>query len=91
MTITVKQLRKLKACEEQVDLFKKLFGESVEITEALIKEHSAKFDIYWLAKNLFSGSLLATYEASRDQLWATYEASHAIVFFDCINQMEWTK
>ena len=74
-TITLAQLRKAGACADQVDLFKHVFGKSVELTEALAVEHAALFDWGWGADNLLSESALQAYEAARATAWQAYEAA----------------
>jgi hypothetical protein len=49
MIVTVKQLREMGACVPQVKLFKKTFGESVELTRELVLDHASKFDLDWFA------------------------------------------
>ena len=43
MKITVKKLKALRACEDQVQLFEKTFGPSVIVTEVLCVQHADKF------------------------------------------------
>ena len=61
MTLTIKTLQEHGACSDQVELFRSLFGESVELTEALAIEHGDKFDIAWCADNLLKAPALAEY------------------------------
>ena len=82
MTITLKQLRLLGACNEQVELFKAIFGKSVEVTYDVIVQYGAQFDIKWLAKKVLSVDKYADYEAKRDPLWADYEAKRAPLWAD---------
>lgn len=52
--LTLKQLEKAGACEEQKDLFKRLFGESVEITLETVEKYGKRFRIDWAAHMLLS-------------------------------------
>ena len=99
MKITLKQLRRLGACINQVELFKATFGAKVEITEAVCKEYGGKFDTNWLAWKLFSPELYAEYRAKCAQLLneyrakcapldAEYRAKYAPVFLKCLEKME---
>jgi len=74
MKVTLKQLRQLGACTEQVELFKETFGASVEITEAVVKEHGGKFGISWLAGKVLTPNQLANYKAKCAPLDADYAA-----------------
>ena len=77
MTITLKQLRLMGACEPQVALFKERFGTSVELTEVLMIEHGKDFDLSWIAAKVFTPEQYADYEAKRDVLYADYRAKCA--------------
>ena len=57
----VDQLIAINACTEQVDLFRSLFGEFVNVTEALCLKHSDKFD-WGFASKLLSPAGQAEYE-----------------------------
>ena len=60
--LTVKHLVELKACSLQVDLFQRLFGSSVEVTEELCLKHYSEFDWDWAAKHFLTDPALAAYE-----------------------------
>ena len=80
MKITVKQLRDLGACAEQVEMFECLFGASVEVTEALCVKHAQDFGVGawdWAAGHLLSPSARAEYEAAVAPARAEYEAARA--------------
>lgn len=49
-TLTLATLKSKGACVEQVALFRKMFGKSVQITEALCVEHASAFSWGWLLK-----------------------------------------
>ena len=61
-TLTLATLKKKGACKEQVALFRKMFGRSVEITEALCVEHAAVFSWGWAAENLLTAPAWAKHE-----------------------------
>ena len=61
MRIELKTLKELGACSEQVELFEKLFGDSVEVTEELCLKHAGDFN--WnFARQLLSGPAWAEYD-----------------------------
>jgi len=70
-TLHINQLRAIGACSEQVDLFRSLFGESVDVTEALCAKHSGKFDWRFAAK-LLSPQGQAEYNRVTGLAWAEY-------------------
>ena len=76
-TIKLETLIKLNACQNQVDLFKETFGDSVELTEALAKEFCSKFNIDWAAHNLLNEEQLNAYEEAKAHLLKTYEDANA--------------
>jgi hypothetical protein len=61
MTITLRQLKRLRACEEQIKLFKECFGESVVVTRALLLRNSYKFNLLWFAKKIMKGRNLNSF------------------------------
>jgi hypothetical protein len=77
MKITVRKLKSLGACTSQVNLFEEIFGQSVELTEAVVKEHGAKFDTNWLASKVLTSTQYADYEAKLAPLDADYQAKLA--------------
>ena len=72
-TITYTQLQTLGACENQLELFKQLFGDEVKLTLEVVKEHGHKFDIQWAANMLLSKEALAEYKRVRDAALAEYK------------------
>ena len=80
MKITLRQLKKLDACTQQVVLFRTTFGESVELTEDVVKEHGAKFEINWLAEKVLTPKQWANYQAKRAPLDADYQAKCAPLY-----------
>ncbi len=83
----VSQLVALVACSYQVDLFRSLFGESVEVSVDLAVEHASKFDFGFAARLLSPASraeyarqhapLLAEYAPQCAPLLAEYERQRA--------------
>jgi len=71
--LTVSTLVALGACIEQRAKFKALFGDSVEITEALCVEHASTFNFDWAALHLLSAPARSEYERVRAAAWAEYE------------------
>ena len=72
-TLTLETLKVERACAEQLRLFESMFGQSVEVTEALCVEVSAKFDFAWAAQRLLSPDALAEYERVTAPAWAEYK------------------
>ena len=77
MKITLKQLRLLGACDQQVELFKARFGEEVELTEALVMEHGKDFDLGWIAGKIFKVDILAKWDAELAPINAKWRAERA--------------
>ena len=72
-TLTLTALKKKGACSEQVALFRKMFGRSVEITEALCVEHASVFSWGWAARNLLMAPAWAEYDRVTAPARAEYE------------------
>jgi len=80
MKITIAQLKKLKACDDQVELFKATFGASAEVTlENCLIAAKVELDFDWAARNLLNPAQKAAYEAAKAQARAAYEAAEAPV------------
>ena len=73
MKITVEQLKKLKACQPQLDLFEKLGLDGVEITEELCVKHAQDFDWDWASERLLCRSALEEYKRVMGLAWEEYE------------------
>ncbi len=76
VTITLKQLRALRPCNAQLELFKTTFGDSVtfDTLEAFVTAcQSHPFDYDWAATHLLALAARADYERVRDAAWADYE------------------
>jgi hypothetical protein len=76
-TLTLTTLKKKGACKEQVALFRKMFGRSVEITEALCVEHAAVFSWGWAAQNLLTAPAWAECERVTAPALAEYQRVRA--------------
>ena len=74
MKITLKDLRRMGACSEQVSLFKCLFGGEVEMTREKVLQSGAQFDLSWLASKIMSEAQYADYESKCDALFADYNS-----------------
>jgi len=86
-TITLTQLRSLKACRSQLETFERLFGEacapaSLEETLELAHRHFADFDSDWTAKNLLPAAAWADYDRVTATAWADYERAKAAALAD---------
>ena len=88
--ITLTMLIEKNACQAQVELFKKYFGESVEITEYICLKYYDKFDVDWLFDNMMNekqyalgvalwGRAYDEYETKRQAAWATMENYNDLV------------
>lgn len=75
--LTLARLKKAGACSEQIDRFRRLFGEQVEVTEALCAELAHAFDWGWAAEHLLSPLAEEVYDAALDQAWEAYLAALA--------------
>ena len=100
--ITLKMLIEKKACQEQVDIFKQYFGESVEITEDICLKYSNEFHINRLIDNMFNeeqrelyytiqAPAYAAYKATEWQAWKDYIAIEAPAYkaFKAIQEPAW--
>jgi cell division septum initiation protein DivIVA len=70
------------ACAEQVELFKQMFGNSVEITPELCVSVADKFDFTWAVRHLLSPAARADYERVRAPARAEYERAKESVRAD---------
>ena len=82
MKITLKELRLIGACEQQVELFKETFGTEVELTVENALRYGALFDIDWIASKVLQGGKLADYRAKCAPLDADYWAKCAPLWDD---------
>ena len=78
--ITLDMLINKKACQEQIDLFKQCFGESVEITEDLCLKYSNEFHINWLIDNMLNEEQRELYYTIQAPAWKKYLAIQESVY-----------
>ena len=74
-TITKQQLEGLEACEDQVEEFERIFGDSVTFNslreiKLAAKKHAQVFDWDWAAEFLLSAPFRAEYNKARATLLA---------------------
>jgi hypothetical protein len=88
MRITLDILKKKRACLDKQRLFKKLFGDSVDVTEELCIQHARDFDWSWAARSLLNdaaqlacdeaeAAACAAYNAAVASAWTAYSAAVA--------------
>jgi hypothetical protein len=77
MKIYLNVLKEASACEEQIALFERYFGESVELTLALCIKHKDDFNFNWYARQFFTPAAWAVYEEAKAPAWAVYEEAKA--------------
>ena len=75
--LTVSTLVALGACIEQRRAFRRTFGVSVRVTEALCVEHASTFNFDWAALHLLSAPARSEYERVRAAARAEYERVEA--------------
>jgi len=73
-TLHISQLITSYACQSQVDLFREMFGDQVEVTVSLARKFSGTLDFQWAADNLLSRGARAKYDTGRAVLVARYHA-----------------
>ena len=79
MEISVAKLKKARACEDQVALFAKLFGDKpVPVTLERCKEAAAtELDLGWAARKLFSNSAFIAYYEAIAPAWKAFNEAIA--------------
>ena len=80
MKITVKLLKAKGACAEQVAIFKTLFPNGVEPTEALCLAHAQTFGWHWAAANLLPAPARKAYNEAFATAEKAYNEAVAIAF-----------
>ncbi len=86
MIITLKQLKRVGACEGEVARFEKLYGARVRITKKLCLKHALGVDWDWAARHLLKNdawkvywaaerSALKDYLAAERPAWKVYQAA----------------
>ena len=76
-TITLTQLRKLRACSDSLTRFRELFGDSVELTVELAEKHASDFPANWCERYLLNRYARAEFKRVRFAAWAECERSAA--------------
>jgi len=74
MYLTVKMLKKHKACQEQVDMFEATFPDGVQVTEDVCLAVADKFEFTWAAGHLLPPEARAEYKAEHTPILADYFA-----------------
>ncbi len=74
MIITLKQLKRQRACSGEASRFEKLFGARVRITKKLCLEHAQSVDWNWAAWHLLGGDARGDYLAATQPAWVVYLA-----------------
>ena len=77
MKITLKQLRRAKACEDQCLLFAAKFGDSVDVTPELCESVALSFNFEFAAYSFLTDTARAEHERIRATAWAEYERIEA--------------
>jgi hypothetical protein len=77
MKLTAQQLIDEHACIGQVKLFRKMFGDSVNVTQRLCVSVAGKFDFCWAARHLLSLQALDEYKRVTAPALAKYERVRA--------------
>ena len=77
MKITLKQLRRAKACEDQCLLFAEKFGDSVDVTPELCESVAPIFNFEFAAYSFLTDTARAEYVRIRATAWAEYERIEA--------------
>ena len=74
-TLSLRKLKLLGACTQQVELFHRLFGDRCIVSVELCAAHAAQFDWSWAAQKLLSATAREAYdEAVATACKAYYEA-----------------
>ena len=84
MKLTLQQLIDAKSCTQQVDLFRSLFGDSVEVTEESCVAVFDKFDWNFAARNFLTPAALAEYERVRAAAWDECVRVTAPAWAECV-------
>jgi len=85
--ITLERLRELGACQDQLDAFRGLFGDSVTPTLDLCMAHASGFNWDWAARLLSSGARRA-YEEARAIANCAYDEAKASAWFNAWSSQE---
>jgi len=69
MKLSLKTLQEKQACQDQVELFEKLFGQESEVTEEACLSVVDKFDWDWAAHHLLASAAWAKYYRAAELAW----------------------
>ena len=61
-TVSLRKLKLLGACTQQVYLFRQMFGDRCTVSVDLCVAHAAQFDWYWAAQELLSAPARRAYD-----------------------------
>jgi hypothetical protein len=78
--ITAEWLREMKACDYQVDIFKRHFPSGTKITRHLCVKHCVEFSVDWLAKKALSTDSLYNFFSKRRMLDHEYGAKIIAIY-----------
>ena len=78
--LTLQQLKDANACHEQVSLFQRTFGESVEVTVALAEQYAQQFNFGFAARHFLTAPALAEYVKVTAAARAEYDKVIAAAF-----------
>src|SRR5208282_5495044 len=82
MHLTYRKLKLAGACSQQLERFRELFPDGVDVTAAVCASVAKEFDWDWAAMNLLPLRLRADYEAKLAPLRADYEAKRVLLWDD---------
>src|SRR5208282_250876 len=82
MHLTYRKLKLAGACSQQLERFRELFPNGVDVTAAVCASVAKEFDWDWAARNLLTSQLWDDYEAKRAPLRDDYEAKRAPLWDD---------
>jgi len=77
-TLTLDTLKAKSACLSQREVFKRLFGESVVVTESLCLSVAGRFDWVWASENILSAYQLGLYNESVEPAQKLYDESMGV-------------
>ncbi len=83
MIITTDRLRALRACAEQVEVFKAITDGSADVTEEWCVTHAKRFDWGRASRHLLPAPARAEYERVTAAAWAEYERVTAAAWAEC--------
>ena len=92
--VTSRFLARLGACEDQLDLFKKVFPRGARLSEAsVIKAVEARLDLGWLAAKTLSGLARAEYRKVCALAWSEYEKAcgPALAEYEKVCDLAWSE